>query len=163
MKKWVKITLGVISVSILLFVIDLIFIFTIKRPLFAIKEDNGDSVNMVYRGLFYDTMYCHDNSIPQIRPKGTKISCAIGRFDIGKVINIKDETKNKLDFACAEVLESFYQDDKYIYFWECMKNKYMIVKYESGYEETVSNALRYGSITINEIDKFNISYIRQEM
>ena len=42
-----------------------------------------------------------------------------------------------------------------------MKNKYMIVKYESGYEETISDALKYKAITISDLDKYNISYIKE--
>lgn len=162
MRKWVKIILGVFGGIILLFVIDLICIFTIKKPLFAIKEDTGDSVNIVYRGLLYDTLYCHEYSMPQIKAKGTKISCAVERVEIGKVVSIKDKTKNKLNFACAEVLQSFYEDDMYKYFWNCMKNKYMIVQYESGFEEPVSDALKYGTITISDLDRFDISYYKEE-
>ena len=161
MKKWLKITLGVIGGFVLLLVIDLVCIFTIHRPLFAIKEDNGDSVNIVYRGLLYDTLYCHEYSTPQVKPKGTKISCAVERFDVGDVVSIKDTTKEINDFACAEALESFYEDDMYKYFWNCMKNKYMIVQYESGFEEPVSEALKYGTITISDLDRFNIDYIKE--
>ena len=162
MKKWVKFTLGVIGIIILLFVIDLICIFTFKRPILAIKEDNGDSTNFVYRGLLYDTLYCHEYSKPQIKPKGTKISCAVERIDIGKVVEIKDTTKENKNFACASMLEEFYQDEKYIYYWDCIKGSYMIVKYESGFEETISNALKYETITINDLDEFAISYIKEE-
>lgn len=161
MKRWLKITLGVVGIIVLLFAIDLICIFTINRPLFAIKEDNGDSVVLVYRGLFYDTYNCPEYSVPQIKAKGTKFNCAIERVDIGKVVEIIDKTKNMKDFACDEALEGFYADDKYIYFWSCMKNEYMIVKYESGFEETISNALKYGTISISDLDRFNISYIKQ--
>ena len=42
MKKWLKITLGVVGGIILLFAIDLICIFTINRPLFAVKQDDND-------------------------------------------------------------------------------------------------------------------------
>lgn len=161
MKKWLKITLGFIGVFVLLLVIDLVCIFTIHRPLFAIKEDNGDSVNIVYRELLYDTLYCHEYSTPQVKPKGTKISCAVERVDVGDVVSIKDTTKEIKDFACAEALESFYEDDMYKYFWNCMKNKYMIVQYESGFEEPVSEALKYGTITISDLDRFNIDYIKE--
>lgn len=78
MKKWLKITLGVIGGIILLFIIDLICIFTINRPLFAIKKDNGN----VYKGIFYDTYNCLEFSVPQIKAKGTKFSCA--KVDINK-------------------------------------------------------------------------------
>lgn len=161
MKKSVKITLKIILIVVFLIVLDLICIFIINRPLFAIKEDNGDSVNVIYRGIFYDTLNCHEYSKPQIKPKGTKISCATECVDVGKVVEITDATKVINNFACAEVLESFYEDDDYIYFWNCMKNQYMIVKYESGYEETISNALKYGTICINDLDNANIDYIKQ--
>lgn len=74
MKKSIKISLIVIGIIVLCFIIDLICIFTINRPLFAIKEDNGDSVNLIYRGLFYDTYNCHEFSAPQIKVKGQNIS-----------------------------------------------------------------------------------------
>lgn len=81
MKKSVKITIGVLVVITLLFIIDLIFIFTINKPLLAIKEDNGDSVNLIYRGLFYDTYNCHEYSIPQIKSKGSKFTCIAIKYD----------------------------------------------------------------------------------
>ena len=162
MKKWMKISLGVIGGTLALIVIDLLCIFTLHRPLLAVREDNGDSVNIVYRGLLYDTLYCHEYSTPQVKPKGTKISCAVERVDVGDVVSIKDTTKEIKDFACAEALESFYEDDMYKYFWNCMKNKYMIVKYDDGFEETISQALLKGHIEIQILDKFNISYIKYE-
>ena len=161
MKKWLKIVLGVIGGIVLLFAIDLICIFTIHRPLFAIKEDNGDSVNIVYRGLLYDTLYCHEYSTPQVKPKGTKISCAVERVDVGDVVSIKDTTKEIKDFACDSALEQFYEDDMYKYSWSCIKNDYMVVKYESGFEETISDALKYGTITISDLDRYNIDYIKE--
>lgn len=76
MKKWIKITLGFICGIILLLIIDFVCIFTINKPLLAIKEDNGDSINLVYKGLLYDTYICHEYSVPQIKIKGTKFNCA---------------------------------------------------------------------------------------
>lgn len=76
MKKWLKIMFGIVGIIVLLFVIDLICIFAINKPLFAIKEDNGNSVDVVYRGLLYDTYICPEYSVPQIKGKGTKFICA---------------------------------------------------------------------------------------
>ena len=98
MKKWVKIILGVIGTVILLFVIDLIFIFTINRPLLAIKEDNGDSVNLIYRGILYDTYNCHEYSSPQIKIKGAKYTCVAIEFD-------ENEIDNKEHRFTAKVIE----------------------------------------------------------
>lgn len=71
MKKGLKIILGVIGAVILLFVIDLICIFTINRPLLAIKKDN------VYKGLLYDTYLCSEYTVPQIKVKETKFTCSV--------------------------------------------------------------------------------------
>ena len=81
MKKIIKIILGIIIAFILLFIIDLIFIFTTNRPILAIKEDNGDSVNIIYRGLLYDTYHCHEFSKPQIKAKDAKFTCSVIKLD----------------------------------------------------------------------------------
>ena len=160
MKKFIKIFLIIICTIILSIIIDMLFIFSINRPIFAIK-DNCDCLYSVYRGLFYDTYNCPEYSMVQIKAKGTKFSCANVRVDIGDVIDIVDTSKN-LDFVCAEALEEFYSDDNYSYYWSCIKNTYMIVRYSSGFEETVSNALKNGTITISDLDRYGISYIKHE-
>lgn len=123
MKRWIKITLLIVLVIILLLIIDLIFVFTINKPLFAIKQDNGDSVNLVYKGLLYDTYVCYEYSVPQIKGKGTKFACShinitenkesaykitdvenvsIGIFDIsltGATVIIKDTNKNPYTYG----------------------------------------------------------------
>lgn len=162
MNKYFKIILWVIGVIILSIVIDLMCIFTINRPIFAIKKDNGDSDSIVYQGIFFDTYNCHEYSIPQIKKKKTKFSCAVSRIDIGKLTEIVDKTKNMKNFACAEMLEQFYEDNEYEYYYSCMKGKYIIAKYENGYEETVANSLKYGTITIKDLDRYNIDYIKYQ-
>ena len=72
MKNKVRIILSIICVICLTFVMDFICIFTINKPLFAIKDKNG----YVYRGLFYDVYNCPEYSVPQIKSKGLKLSCA---------------------------------------------------------------------------------------
>lgn len=152
MKKWLRIFLIVISILVLLFIIDLVCIFTIDRPIFAIKKDNGTA----YKGIFYDTYNCEEYSVPQIKVKGTKFTCK----EKLKVKEIADTTKEIKNFSCDQALEKFYEDEKYIYSWGCIKNKYMLVRYENGNEETISNALKSGTITIKDLDKSNIDYIK---
>ena len=48
------------------------------------------------------------------------------------------------------------------YYWSCIKNKYMIVKYDDGSKELISEALENKHIDIQVLDKFNISYIKEE-
>lgn len=150
MNKTIKIILIIITI-LLLFIIDIFFIYTLNKPIFAIKKDN------VYKGILYDTYIC--NKVPQIKSKFNKYNCKIS---INKVINIKDTTKDIKDFACAEALEQFYEDDKYTYYYSCIKSKYIIVKYESGYEETVSDALKNNRINITDLDNYNINYIKYD-
>lgn len=73
MNKYLKILLIIISFIILLVVIDLVCIFTINRPIIAIKKDN------VYYGVFYDSYDCMEYSVLQIKPKNSKFSCAVSK------------------------------------------------------------------------------------
>ncbi len=158
MKKWIKVFIGIMCVVILIFVIDLICIFTINRPLFAFKA----KTRFKYNGIIYDVYNCPEYSTPQIKGKNAKFSCAVEIKPL-KIKEMVDTTKNKIGFSCAEALQSFYSDDKYTYYWNCMKNNYMIVRYEGGYEETIKEALENGTIKISDLDKYNINYIKYEM
>ena len=71
MNKYIKILLITICSIVLLVVIDLACIFTINRPIIAIKKDN------VYYGVFYDSYDCMEYSVLQIQPKNSKFSCAV--------------------------------------------------------------------------------------
>ena len=103
MKKWMKITLGIVGVIILLFAIDIVCIFTINRPLLAIKEDNGDSVNLIYRGILYDTYNCHEYSIPQIKVKGAKFTCAVIQFDEQAESNYKPTEIENVSIRISDI------------------------------------------------------------
>jgi len=156
MKKILKILISILVVIVMCLVLDLIFIFTTNRPLFAIQVRQP----YTYIGIFYNVYNCPEYPMAQIKSKNTKFYCAVSRDEIGKVIDIVDTTKDIKDFVCAEALESFYEDDNYEYFYSCIKGKYIIVKYESGFQETVANALKYGTIKISDLDYYDINYIR---
>ena len=157
MKKSLKIFLIIIGIIVLGFIIDLICIFAINRPILAIKGENN-----VYKGMFYNVYNCAEYAVPQIKSKGTKFACTEIKFQIGKVIEIVDTTKDIENFTCAEALEQFYEDENYRYYYSCIKSKYVIVKYENSYEETVANALKYGTINIEDLDTYNIKYIKED-
>ena len=72
---------------------------------------------------------------------------------------IDEVTENQL--PCDEKLEKFYEDENYVYEWSCIKDNYMIVKYENGSTKLVSEALKDGSIKIADLDKNNIKYYKQ--
>ena len=71
MNKYLKIFLIVIISIFLLVVVDLTCIFTINRPIIAIKKDN------VYYGIFYDSYDSMEYSVLQIQPKNSKFSCVV--------------------------------------------------------------------------------------
>lgn len=115
MKKYLKIVLIIIITLLLLIVIDIISIFTLSKPLFAIKEDNADSVNTVYKGIFYDTYICIEYTVPQIKLKGTKYSCMTNEIkEINKKIEIKDIDGTNYEFKYKnEVFKATYTYDNW--------------------------------------------------
>jgi hypothetical protein len=157
MKKWLKILIIIIIIGVFCFVIDVASILIFSKPIFAIKENNGNSANVVYRGLFYDTYNCIDNSMVQIKYKDSKYTCPFELKDI-EVIDIVDKTTEIDGFACAQALEKFYEDDNYEYYWSCIKGSYIVVKYSDGSEETVATALKNGKISINDLNDYKIGY-----
>lgn len=88
MKKWFKILLLVLGGILFFLSIDLVCIFTIHRPIFAIKKEE----EKVYLGILYDTYYCDEFSLPQIKGKDTKFSCALNRDNesVFKVTEVRD-------------------------------------------------------------------------
>ena len=92
MKKWKRFILLIFCVIILLIVVDILCIFNLNKPLFAIRQDQGDSVNLVYKGMLYNTYICHEYKMPQIKLKGTKFNCSLINDEASKYIgtNIKN-------------------------------------------------------------------------
>lgn len=102
MKKWTKTLLKIIIIAILLLVIDLISIFVFSKPIFAIKEKNNDSTNVIYKGLLYNTYICHEYTVPQIKIKGTKYNCSHiiieknkkSKYEIAEIENVDINISN---------------------------------------------------------------------
>lgn len=156
MKKYLKITIGLLILVAIILIIDFASIFIINRPLLAVKARQP----YTYTGIFYNVYNCPEYPIPQIKSKKSKFSCNVETTSIKKVKEIVDTTKYIKNFACAEALEQFYEDNEYKYYYNCIKSKYVKVKYENGYEETVEEALKNGIINIKDLDKNNIPYLK---
>lgn len=77
-----------------------------------------------------------------------------------KVMDIKNISKS--DEVCADALEEFYQDDKYKYSFPCMMSSKIIVYFNDGTQEYVRDALNKKDITINDLDKYKIKYLKEE-
>ena len=127
-----------------------------NNPVIKINEyyDGGD-LNYKSKGILVDTYNC-TNGKKDTQLKGFSYSCNY----MGGKYTLIDKTKDIVAFACAEALEEFYEDNNYTYYWECMKNSYMVVEYDDGFEETISEALKQNHIDIQILDKFDIDYIK---
>lgn len=155
MKKVCKILVIIILSLIFYLFIDLNCIFFFKRPFLAIKVESESK----YKGIFFDIYDCPEYPMVQIKSKFTKFSCATSKFIIKEIV---DTTKEMDGFACAEAFEEFYADEDYKYYYECMKSKYVIVRYENGFEETVSEALKHSRINIEDLDAYDIKYYKYD-
>lgn len=162
MKKIVSLALWVLIIILLCVVIDVGSIFVFFKPIWGIMQYCDCKQHVVYRGVFYDTYCFPEYTVPQIKPKWYECEKSSQIVGNGKVIQIVDKTKNIKDFTCAEALEGFWNDETYEYYFSCIKGKYIIVKYENGYEETVREALRRGTIEIQDLDFYGIGYIKYE-
>jgi len=128
-----------------------------SNPLLKIREHyNGGNLNYVDKGILVDT-YCGINGKKDTVIKGFSYS-----LSFENTYEIVDKTKNWEDFACDEALEKIYEDEKYIYYLPCMKSQYIEVRYENLKREKLISALANGNISISDLDKFDIDYIREE-
>ena len=76
------------------------------------------------------------------------------------VSKITDRTLEE-DIATDTALEKFFEDEENIYSFGSIKSKYVLVEYSDGTQENVVSALNNGKITIADLDKFKIGYIKQ--
>lgn len=76
-------------------------------------------------------------------------------------------SKNKIEildatYNCQEVLEKFYEDNNYIYYFPCVKSQSVYVKLADGNKMLVINALKEGKVTINELIKAGLEVHKEE-
>ena len=143
---------------VLMSIIGIILLDSIQALIFDNNPIIGiQTRNMKKVGILVDTHHCENGKYDTVI-KGFSYSC---NFKGGEYILV-DETKKQKDFACAEMLEKFYEDDNHTYYWNCIKNNYMIVEYDDGTKELISDALNNNHIDIQVLDKFDISYIKYE-
>lgn len=157
MKKSLKICLVIVLVFVGIILLDTIqaLVFN-NNPIIKIRKNyNGGYLYYIDWGILVDTYYC-SNDIKDTVIKGFSYSCSFGDY------TIVDTTKNKTDFVCAEALEQFFTDTNYDYYFNCIKSKYIEVRYSDNTIENVKDALSNGHINIGDLDKFNIEYIKYE-
>lgn len=72
-------------------------------------------------------------------------------------IKIIDATYN-----CANSLEKFYEDDKYVYYFPCKKSNSIYVKFSNGNKMLVTEALSQDKVTISELISAGIDIRKQK-
>ena len=145
------------------------------KPIFTINivSDTGDKIT--YWGLGYKII-----AYPSVSPKeplNNNIAFKKGnwfmKFNITKVEeNIENDTKNykiveiidkttTQDITTGSALQFFYADSNFKYYYGSIKSEFVVVVFEDGSEITVEEALNEGIITINDLDYWNIKYIKR--
>lgn len=175
MKKKIIISITIILTLLFIFgvysnYIDSARVRTGHEPKLTIKIVSEDGTKVTYWGLGYKVIRYPSvsPSEPYQNNRGVKFGSWFMTYKLPEDTNnlvvekIIDKTKTMLTFSCAEVLESFYEDTNYEYYYNCKKSKYIIVKYTDGSEETVKEALENNRINISELDKYDIEYIKYE-
>ena len=78
---------------------------------------------------------------------------------------IKQKSKIEIydaTYACANTQEQFYEDEKYIYFFPCVKSSSVYVKLENGNKMLVTSALEAQKVTIDELINAGLKVYKQE-
>lgn len=126
-----------------------------NNPVLKIRENyNGGNLYYIDKGILVDTYYCSNGKKDTVI-KGFSYSCS--KIDNFTII---DTSKIIKDFTCAEALEEIYEDDDFTYYLSCIKSKYIEVRYPNGKKENIKEALLKKNVSINDLDKFDISYLK---
>ncbi len=95
------------------------------------------------------------------------------KVDDDNIIEKKEESNlpKIVDFTVVEPKSAtniqkgeykFFEDEKYEYYYESKKTKYVVVFFNNGDMITVEEALKNGKITINILDDYGVEYIKKE-
>lgn len=120
-----------------------------NSPIIGIKIGNEKKV-----GILVETHYCWYGKRDTVI-EGFNYSC---EYEKEKYVLVNEQGSS----LCFQMLAAFYEDDIYTYYWSCANDNNMIVKYNDGSKELISEALKNKHIDIQALDKFNISYIKEK-
>ena len=95
------------------------------------------------------------------------------KVDDDNIIEKKEESNlpKIVDFTVVEPKSTtniqkgeykFFEDEKYEYYYESKKTKYVVVFFNNGDMITVEEALKNGKITISLLDDYGVEYIKKE-
>lgn len=73
------------------------------------------------------------------------------------IIDKRDER-----WGWSETIDEFFEDDRWIYFFtDTPMSEYVIVEYSDGTSQNVKEAFADGNITIADLDRFGIEYMKK--
>jgi len=160
MKKRTKIILIVISTIVLLGIIfgtvDYFRAGNDKAPIFAIRVANyRDGGSKEYWGLGYKVIKCNtlrgDKSVHfGFYNINVNRLCNNDPIDPTNEFVIIDETE-----TCASVLEKFYEDDTYEYYFPCIKSSSVFIEFTDGRKYNLKFALTNNIISMKEIEEYS--------
>jgi len=155
MKKTIVIIL--ISLISLILIDTLLALVFNNNPIFKVRANyDGGTIYYIDKGIFVDTYKCVNGKKDTVI-KGFSYTCE--EVDYYKIVDTSKEIK---DFSCDSALEKIYEDDNYTYYLNCIKSNYIKIRYNGGKEENIKYALENGHISIKDLDKFDIDYIKYE-
>ncbi len=82
--------------------------------------------------------------------------------DVVTVVDIVDRTKTE-PLVTPDVLEGFWHDEEYAYYFSSFRSDLIIVHYSDGTQEPVREALGAGRVTIADLDRFGIGYYKEKI
>ena len=83
-------------------------------------------------------------------------------FSKGNILNKSTIEIIDATYMCNNSLEKFYEDDKYTYFFPCIKSSSIYVKFDNGNKLLVVDALEEEKVTINELIDAGLKVYKKE-
>ena len=78
------------------------------------------------------------------------------------VTDIVDRTETE-HLVTSDVLDGFWKDEQYCYYFSSNKSQYIIVHYSDGTQEPVREAMEAGRVTLADLDRIGIGYYKEEI
>lgn len=161
-----KLYILITTILVLIILDTFVAIIFTNSPIIHKRVQQLDNDSYVDKGLIVDTYYCtKEKDIVTVSHyiKGNKYSCPVDNEEemVGD-FKIVDKMSEDPMMMCAQALEEFYLDKEYKYFFNCIKSDLVVVIYPDGTEISVKDALKDNKITIEDLDRFNISYYKEK-
>lgn len=143
MKIEMKIVITIVLGIILLFVIDLLSIFILNKPLLAIQTESNDSINKVYKGILYDTYDC--NGYINVKSKYAKYTCPSEK--VSKLINYDFNVVEDTNTKYQKIFAFRHNNIDYYY----GNTNFTLYLTEGNYKYTIEEVITSNKVDIEDI------------